>query len=379
MEKLHTNTRKLDGVQSLRGFAVMMVVLSHFAVTITGKAPADSFFNIFTSNSPFAVDLFFFISGFIIVYTTQGHISSGVIRSADFLIKRIFRIFPVYYFCLAVFVVLVMYYDYFAAGKELQIESIIKSIFLLPLDPSKESPFYGYSAIVPAWTITYEVYFYAVFFASLLVTSKYRTITCSILLIGVSIAVQKTAGNGFTFNAESVSLHHDSIFYNLSFIANPIVFDFVIGMIAAEFFMSKIYRGLVDVFDVISPIMLCVGVASFVSMFRFGYGITHGAIGALCLFISVLHYDFSHSVKYPRPLVYLGDISYSLYMSHVVTINICDRYSEALFVYTNAQGWRRFVVIIALAIGVAAVMRRVIEMPSTKVAKNLVNRIKKAG
>lgn len=354
----------------------MMVVFAHFSIIITELAGASGFINIFTQNSPFAVDLFFFISGFIMVFTTKGHITSRTVRFADFLIKRLFRIFPVYYLCLGIFVVFVILYDKSFSLHEAPIKNIIKSFLLMPLNPADKPPFYGYSLIVPAWTITYEIYFYIIFSLTLFITSRYRTLVCSSILVFIAITAQLYYNGNLTIDAQELHLPSDAAIVNISFIANPIIYDFIIGMFLGEFFISKSYSKVSSTIDLIAPLCLCFGVTAFIAMFRYGYGLTYGAIGAFFLLIAILHYDFTKRITYPRALVFIGNISYSLYISHVVVINIADRYSSALFVYTQSAGWRRYCVIIILSITVATVMHKLIEIPSTRAAKALIKIIK---
>lgn len=379
MELEHLNTsqnKKLDGIQCLRAFAVMIVVFSHFSIIINDLAGISGPINILTQNSPYAVDLFFFISGFIIVYTTKGNIPNRVVRFSDFAIKRILRIFPVYYICFAAFVLFVVIHDNYNSVGNIKFNEIIKSFLLVPLNPYDKPPFYGYSLIVPAWTITYEVYFYIIFSITLLITSRYRAIVCSAILLIISILLQINFNGSFTIDAQSATITNGEHLSRFVFASNPIIFDFIIGMFIAEFFNSPYHKKIDSLMNILAPAFLCFGLASFVSMFRYGYGLTHGAIGALFLFISVLYYDFSGKISYPRSLVYIGNISYSLYMSHVVTINIADRYSNALFVYTQSLGWRRYFVVIAISITVAVIMNKLIEKPSTAIAKKLITKIK---
>ncbi len=379
MEHLNTSqNKKLEGVQCLRAFAVMIVVFSHFSIIINDLAGISGPINILTQNSPFAVDLFFFISGFIMVYTTKGNIPSRIVRFSDFAIKRIFRIFPVYYICFIAFIFFVVMYDNHNSIGDIKFNDIIKSFLLIPLNPYDKPPFYGYSLIVPAWTITYEVYFYIIFSITILITSRYRTIVCSSILLIISILLQLWFNGGLTIDAQSAIISNRDNFSTFVFASNPIIFDFIIGMFIAEFFNSQYYGKICSAMNLLAPVFLCFGFTAFISMFRYGYGITHGAIGALFLFIAILHYDFIGKISYPKSLIYIGNISYSIYISHVVTINIADRYSNALFVYTQSSGWRRYFVIIAISITVAVIMHKLIERPSGAIARKLINKIKES-
>ena len=86
----------LDG---LRCFAVLGVLFVHFSPTLRGMMDTGSW----------GVRLFFVLSGFLITRSllqTRKHVDAGQtsIQSAlrAFFIRRIFRLWPVYFFCLAI-------------------------------------------------------------------------------------------------------------------------------------------------------------------------------------------------------------------------------------------------------------------------------------
>ena len=70
-----TARNKLDQIQALRGIAAILVVLSH--IKFIGKGAFD-------------VDIFFCISGFIMMHVTQS-------STKDFIKKRLIRITPIYW------------------------------------------------------------------------------------------------------------------------------------------------------------------------------------------------------------------------------------------------------------------------------------------
>ena len=255
-------------------------------------------------------------------------------------------------------------------------DNILKSFLLIPNNYHDKPPFYGYSLIIPAWTITYEVYFYIIFSLTLIITSRYRTAVCSIVLLIISFSMQLYSNGKITIDAQGVDYIQNGILGNLSFMSNPIIYDFIIGMLIGEFFISDKRKHFSGFINTITPLCLCFGITAFLSMFRYGYGLTHGAIGAFFLLFAVINYDFNKSVTYPKALIFIGNISYSLYISHIVVISIADRYSEALFVYTQSYGWRRYCIILVIAITVATMMHKFIEIPTTRLAKNIINRIK---
>jgi peptidoglycan/LPS O-acetylase OafA/YrhL len=88
----------LDGV---RGLAILMVLLYHFVAQTTATNRWEAAVNKVFSYGPLGVDLFFILSGFLItgiLYDSRA--DPGYFRS--FYMRRVLRIFPLYYGVLAV-------------------------------------------------------------------------------------------------------------------------------------------------------------------------------------------------------------------------------------------------------------------------------------
>jgi peptidoglycan/LPS O-acetylase OafA/YrhL len=88
----------LDGV---RGLAILMVVLYHFVAQTAATNRFEAAVNRVLSYGPLGVDLFFILSGFLItgiLYDSRAE--RGYFRS--FYMRRVLRIFPLYYAVLAV-------------------------------------------------------------------------------------------------------------------------------------------------------------------------------------------------------------------------------------------------------------------------------------
>jgi peptidoglycan/LPS O-acetylase OafA/YrhL len=89
-------------VDLLRVTAISLVILSHALITLSSSwpGPGQAHFGIFpfTWNTwgEIGVTIFLVISGFGLGYTYRGH----RVRLASFLLKRIVRIYPIYYFSL---------------------------------------------------------------------------------------------------------------------------------------------------------------------------------------------------------------------------------------------------------------------------------------
>ena len=116
------------------------------------------------------VDLFFVISGFVMVTITGNQFQrAGFVR--EFLFHRITRIYPLYWlFTLLALAVLLARPDMLKRSFEAQ--ELVRSVLLLPQD--------GLPLLMVGWTLIHEMYFYIVF--SLLLVSERRVLL--LLLLG---------------------------------------------------------------------------------------------------------------------------------------------------------------------------------------------------
>ena len=88
-------TERLGNIQSLRGLAALMVVFSYLLV-MEGKYAAHGLLGAWAHLGLAGVDIFFAISGFIMVYVAM-RMGQGPKAWAEFLFARITRIYPLYW------------------------------------------------------------------------------------------------------------------------------------------------------------------------------------------------------------------------------------------------------------------------------------------
>ncbi|MDX7998850.1 acyltransferase [Xenorhabdus sp. Reich] len=134
-------------IHYLRGIAALFVVFYHFRFTINNVYSEKDLGDLLFDFGYFGVDLFFMISGFVMVLSTKENTSK-----MSFFMKRFFRIYPLYFFVLILFLL--------TSNNDYNIVSIIKSFLLVHLNYDSMAPFFSYSIIDSAWTLTYEVTFY---------------------------------------------------------------------------------------------------------------------------------------------------------------------------------------------------------------------------
>lgn len=139
-------------IHMLRGIAALLVAGFHLNAASNSEGFETTFFQIF-KNGSIGVDIFFVISGFVIFLSAS---KSRNWAPLDFLQKRFFRIYPIYWLFLSVFLILCCAL-WLATGDTSKLPSaqvLIQSILLVPANEY---------AISIAWTLSVELTFYLIF------------------------------------------------------------------------------------------------------------------------------------------------------------------------------------------------------------------------
>jgi peptidoglycan/LPS O-acetylase OafA/YrhL len=189
-------------IQILRGIAALGVVYTHCAT--------EGGFNRFKNTGAWGVDIFFIMSGFIIAYIVSRDIK-------NFMIKRIFRVVPLYFVATISIVFVAMIFPNLIHGTKISVEKIIKSMLFIPYkDELKQNlPILG-----PAWTLNFEMFFYliitlCVFFVK---NKKHLPIFCSSVLILFLIFLNAVKSDSFILEYYNRGLFPEFIYGLLLFV-----------------------------------------------------------------------------------------------------------------------------------------------------------------
>jgi len=304
---------KIGIIQAFRGIASLLVVFFHARLYINFSNNLNFGTWLFGSGA-IGVDIFFIISGFIMVYTTQASDGSSK-YTMTFFAKRFFRVWPTY------FIITVLYFifvskDYSASDFMPHLKDLCKSICFIPIafnDAVGSAPFYGYATMPQGWTLNYEMYFYLVLGISLFFR-KYRWIMFFSTMIMALVLLPLIYGV-FSWDAYT-DYQLRGIYLNL--ITNPIIWDFVFGVIIGLLFLSKYFTfkiGSVPLIVLLIAVFLLV-LFQYFSGYRGGHGPSRwGGLMAVFILLVVL-YIKNVNIKVPHYLSWLGEISYSLYLVH---------------------------------------------------------------
>lgn len=288
---------KLPSLQVLRGIAAILVVFSHYAMLLRVHGIVGS--RIISSGlgnlGACGVDIFFAISGFIFIYTTVN--KKGAKDAWIFLVRRVLRIFPLYWLWTSVLFLL------WLAGIGLQIHHysalyIASSFFLFPYYNGENfHPLLG-----QGWTLAFEMLFYLVFFWAVffkLQRARIVFVACAFLVLA-AIGSLTPSGGGLRY-----------------LFTNSIVIEFLFGMVCAEILLRLPVRRNPFWNRAIATALFFVGAAALLCTLRFSFPgslrfVFYGLPGVCIAFGATL----LGSTPAPRLLVFLGDASYSIYLVH---------------------------------------------------------------
>ncbi|HBB0347673.1 TPA: acyltransferase [Escherichia coli] len=347
---------RILSIQYMRGIAALLVVLFHYRFMLNNRYAQEDLGGIF-SYGGLGVDIFFMISGFIISFSTKNDYSKR-----NFIIKRAFRILPVYWMVL--FIILI-----FADNVKLDI-NFLKSMFLIQWDYSSSAPFFGYSTLITAWTLSFEVTFYILFMLSMAISHKYRSIICSVLIISTVMILQLYFNRSFNISGYSSASTDYSI---LRLLSSPMLLEFAFGMLVYEFTRLdfKIYKNKhVKYFiNIIFLTSLFYTLACYLSGHGKGHGLQgYGGYTAFLFFFWVLH-EKVNTIKDVKALRNLGDWSYSIYLIHFMLLMLIPFIDHYLTIFLVSYGASKFIFLTCMTIVISKVTYDYLEKKSMIISK----------
>ena len=327
-----------DSIQALRGLAALFVVFQHVR---------------FLNFGAFGVDIFFCISGFMIMFTTRK-------STQYFFRKRLIRILPLYYLMtFGTYGMLLLFPSMFQQTRQ-DPAFLVKSLLFLPFD-------IGGGVIQPlvriGWTVNCEMFFYLLFFISFHISMRYRGLICSAFLAGLVGVVQI-----FT---PVISSWQSPVGGMLSpvlmFYGDPVMLEFIFGILAYYLLRFLYNRHLehpvpmaVSVLSAVSiPVIFCL-LAFFTPRINV-IGFRRLPLWGLpALVLLLLAFLAGLKLSLPRFFVLMGNISYSLYLVHYYPVMFLDR---AVFDFSTLSVLSVIGVIlsVALSIGLAYLSWSIVE------------------
>lgn len=337
---------RLVGIQILRGVAALLVTWHHAIEEAEYSTFAGSLPKWLLLFGASGVDVFFVLSGFIMVYVTFAP-GKRTESPFAFFLKRSARIYPFFWFCCLLTLALrgVGLYK----SKVIDGESVTRSLLLLPENDL---------LITASWTLVYEMYFYCIFGIMLLFGSKKAAVVC-------------TSATIVLLNMLSGMVPEQTL---AGFLGNEVAFEFCFGLLIGWGFTEARTTRLPEPRVLLAAGLLLIGVASAYlpaqgtgsldEPWRFlGWGLP-----ASLLVVA--------AIKYRPPEgawtdwgVRLGDASYAIYLTHGFLMTAYAKLLRLSPELTERRQWPLVLAVVSLSIAGGYLAHRLIELPLTKVVR----------
>ncbi|WP_407220892.1 acyltransferase family protein [Enterobacter sp. CPE_E1214] len=351
-------------VHNLRGIAALIVVLTHLQIWMGDNEKNIQISKLLFSNGSFGVDLFFIISGFIICSATERHENN---LCAKYIVRRIFRIYPVY--------IIALTFVYVAYSYQEPIQNYINALLMMQRDYGQLAPFFGYNMLYPAWTLSFELMFYTIFLVSMIISHSYRSLICSLFIVFSFFVLQLSLSGGVSLNAELTPAYSgDFAIPVIRMLSTPMLIEFVIGMVFFHVYKWML-NNRADFYKYIAVACIVSSLVLYLFYRTNNHGLSQRGLIATLMFLGFLLVDVNGVKLKSKILSFFGDISYSLYLSHVITIKIIVDLLDRLSMIEFKSGPLYMLFVLVICILVAYVSHRLIEIPFIKVGKKLVSKL----
>ena len=333
---------KIEGIQVARALAAIGVMLSHSALIVNAIPDSKKIIIPFIySYGGMGVQLFFVISGFIIAKVLDAKRDD----TRSFFIKRIFRIYPAYW--LVTFAAIYLHQTWQISFHRIypHPDFILKSLTLWPIPAA---PFFQVG-----WTLEHEIIFYLI--AGLLVPlAGLYAVMVAFTVLGVAGMIGVAFIPGFWgYNVVSEM--------NLYFAAGMAIYVF-------QNSLEKIHWGAAALGSVV-VLVLYVALRPYTAGSTFVlFQVPSLIIVFLLLCVSLMNMPAQKGVIW-RILVWCGNISYSLYLTHWIVYRVIRQWQSQPFIADNPEllRWAG----IAASFLLAWVMYKFVEQPSISIGHYL--------
>lgn len=285
----------LSGIQMLRAFAALAVCVAHLHA-VEAKLGGPILFGNWALVGFGGVDLFFVISGFVMVWVTrESH--TNIKQIGRFWALRLLRIYPLWWLVLGAIFAVYLVRPEWVYQSHASNPNILTSFLLIP---DKDLPLHAVG-----WTLIHELWFYFVFGILLFFP---RRILPILLAVWVAIIVA------------ALAMGYSPIDPWLKLIRHPLTLEFIMGAFVGIMAKANKFPAS-SALVTISSILLVVSIATIFANAQDFFGHEFNRVVKFGIPCALLIWGIvgleKKGYRAPKPFCALGDWSYALYLIHV--------------------------------------------------------------
>jgi exopolysaccharide production protein ExoZ len=336
----------LSGVQVLRAFAAFMVAVHHARHELNAFAQGSVDLDLLPWMA--GVDIFFVVSGFIMVHATAQLFGTGE-AARLFIARRLARIVPLYWALSLLVIALGVVLPSALNSGGFSLREIMASLLFWPIMRSDGAIQPVYSL---GWTLNFEMMFY-VLFAMALLLRQGAMVTVGLVAAGLAGLVA-LVGSGLATALP------------FGFWGQPIVLEFVAGMVIGLWRLKGWRLG-----GTLRWALVLAGIAILVlgrQLPQTGWTSTavFGGVAFLLVAAAALGKGITAPSMLVRYYVAIGNASYALYLTHPFVLRATRIAFQKLGLVAP---WSFLLVSLSLVLIVAVLVYRHFELPMTRVAR----------
>jgi peptidoglycan/LPS O-acetylase OafA/YrhL len=293
----------LLSIQILRAVAALGVLWHHTWHEMTARAGWPPLFNEFAVGAA-GVDLFFVISGFVMVFASERMFGRHDAPRV-FLARRIVRIVPLYWAVTAILLAYVTIAHGVFPPPFISTQGVVASFLFwpYPLNDGVMAPLHALG-----WTLNYEMFFYAVFAAAILLPRR-AAVVAVVAVFAALVALGRLT----------------ALPQPLAFWFDPIILEFCFGMAIAIACREGVRLPRAASAALILAALACYAASAVWGPHLQWRAAEWGLPAAMLVAAFVLAEAAPRPGRLARAFAFVGDASYSLYLVHVLAFPLTRR------------------------------------------------------
>jgi peptidoglycan/LPS O-acetylase OafA/YrhL len=357
--------KKLAYIDSLRGMAVLLVMLSHCIQFGTNNY--GEILTLLFSKSEYGVQLFYIASAFTLFLSFKSRLNKENSPKLYFFIRRFFRIAPMYY--IAIIFYLWQKNPWVDNLPDTGYSKILSHVFFI----HGFSPLWMNSLVPGGWSVGLEMLFYLMV---PFLFSRIKNLNSAALFLVIAVLVQYIC-NYYFIRHPLIADETIWIRYLYCYLPSQLPV-FALGIIL--FHLLNTENSLISVKPIVTLSIFLIIILQFWLEINLMPEFVFISIG-----FTFLAFSFAKLTKsiFINPVInYIGKVSYSMYLIHFAVLELMIRYGIADIITTNSHYtlnlMLRLTIVVIVTVIFSSIFYYAVEKPMQKMGARLISKLEKS-